>query len=154
MIEKRETVGKIASELMQKEPESRDPIEIERVLQKDLWSIICDTVADGKKLYPGQFFVQVITKNEPLMPNVFRNQVMHLHACPTPNYDQSVFRYDPQKDAIEYIWTIPCRETCFHLKMHALEVVPEERDLLNFVLDFADGTLYRLARKLNNEPEI
>ena len=37
------------------------------------------------------------------------------------------------------------------LKKHALEVVPEERWLRDFVLQFADGTLYNLARKLNHE---
>ena len=30
-------------------------------------------------------------------------------------------------------------------------VMPEERQLLQFVLDFADGSLFQLAKKLNGE---
>jgi hypothetical protein len=85
------------------------------------------------------------------MPNVFRNYFFARSTCPTPDYDQSVFKYNRADDAIEYIWTVPSKDTCFHLKENYLEVSAKERELLNFVFEFFDGTLYTKSKKLNNE---
>ena len=35
--------------------------------------------------------------------------------------------------------------------INALEIVDEEKGLLNFVLKFTDGTLLAMAKKLNGE---
>ncbi len=153
MKKKKETVGAIALDLMQKTPESRDPIEIERAMQEDYIKELVKCVDIHKPLLMGNFFLVVITKNEKLMPNVFRNYFSARQSCPTPDYDQSVFRYNRVDDCIEYLWTVPSKDTCHHLKDNAVQVAPEERDLLKMVLDFADGTLYKLCKKLNNEEE-
>lgn len=150
---KKETVGKVASDLMQKAPESRNPMEIQREMQKEYIDELIKCVNDHKSKYHGNFFIVVITKNEKLMPNVFRNYFFARQTCPTPDYDQSVFRYVRADEAIDYIWTIPSRDTCHHLKENALYVAPEERELLSFVLQFSDKTLYKLAKKLNKEEE-
>ncbi len=147
----RETVGKIASDLMQKTPDSTNPIELEREMQRDYISHLVQCAENGKKTFHGDFFLVVLTKREKLMPNVFRNYFTSRTTCPLPNYDQSVFRYVAAKEDIEYIWSIPGQETCHYLKSNALEVVPEERQLLDFILQFADGSLTRLAKKLNGE---
>ena len=91
------------------------------------------------------------TKCEPLLPNTYRNYFIDRQTCPTPNYDQAVYRYNRKKEQIEYIWSIPDRETCHHLRINAMHVVPRERELLSFVLKFADGTLFKLCKKLNGE---
>jgi len=52
---------------------------------------------------------------------------------------------------IEFIWTIPSKEACIHLRDNALIVDKSEHGLLQFVLWFEDGTLYRLAKRLNKE---
>lgn len=152
-MKKKETVGKIARDLMEKKPESRDPIEIQKAMQEEYLKELINCVEAHKNVFPSDFFIVVITKNEKLMPNVFRNYFYARQSCPTPDYDQSVFVYKRADDAIEYIWTIPSKDACHHLKDNALLVVPEERPLLKFVLEFADGTLYKLCKKLNNEEE-
>lgn len=151
MKEKRETVGKISLELSKKEAPTRDPIEIEREMHTDYDAHLWQCVDVAKKSLPGSFFVVVITKNEKLMPNVFRNYFFARKTCPSPDYDQAVYRYDHQHDCINFIWVIPSQEASHHLKDNALLVVPEERQLLQFVLDFADGTLYKLAKVMNGE---
>jgi len=153
MNKKKETVGKISLDLSQKIPESRDPIEIQREMQQDYLKELVSCVESNKNSIHGDFFIIVITKNEKLMPNVFRNYFFARNTCPTPDYDQSVFMYRRQLEEIEYIWTIPSRDACIHLKENALLVVPEERNLLDFILQFSDGSLYKLARKLNAEVE-
>ena len=151
---KKETVGKIASELLQKKPESQDPIELEREMQKDYLDNLIQCIDEHKKDFAGDFYVVVITKNEKLMPNVFRSYFFPRNTCPTPDYDQTLYKYKAAFEQLEYIWTIPSKDTCLHLKDNALQVHESERELLKFVLDFADGSLYKLCRKLNNEPLI
>ena len=69
-----ETVGKIASQLMQKEPESRDPIELQREMTSEYIANLIECINRYKKTFVHDFYVVVITKNEKLLPNVFRNQ--------------------------------------------------------------------------------
>lgn len=149
----RQTAGKLASDLMLKSPDSTDPIEIQRKMQEEYMKELLDCVDAGYKKYPGNFFIVVETKNEKLLPNVFRNYFINRQTCPTPNYDQSVFRYNREAGQIEYIWTVPSRDASHHLKDNMLIVAKEERDLLNFVLKFDDGTLYKICKKFNNEKD-
>ena len=126
-------------------------IELEREMQKEYMKNVLECIDAHKKMFDSDFYVVVITKREPLMPNVLRNYFMARLSCPTPDYDQSVYKYNRSSQSIDYIWTIPSRETSHHLKENAMYVAHEESDLLNFVLEFADGTLYKLAKKLNGE---
>lgn len=148
---KREKVGKVAYDLMQKVPDSRDPIEIERELHTDYEKNVWECVDRYKKEFDSDFFVIVITKKERLMPNVIRNMFTARLSCPTPDYDQAVYHYHKDKDTLDFLWVIPARDICIVLKNNALNIVPEERALLQFVLDFSDGTLYKLAKSLNRE---
>lgn len=147
----RDTVGKISLDLQQKQPETHDPIALERAMQEDYIKNLVECVEKHTQIFSNNFYVVVITKNEKLMPNVFRNYFSARESCPTPDYDQSVFRYNKQAEELEYIWSIPSRDACHHLKDNALEVHSDEKELLHFVLQFADGTLYKLAKKLNGE---
>ena len=120
MEQKRETVGKISSELIEKAPESRDPIELQRAMTKEFIDELNKCVI-------------VITKRERLMPNVLRNYFFPRQSCPTPEYDQSVFRFNRSTGDLIYLWTVPSKDACYYLKDHMLEVVPEEQDLLKYV---------------------
>ena len=69
----RETVGKISSDLAQKTPDSRDPIELEREMQKSYMEELHKAIIAYQSTVKEDCFVVVITKQEPLMKNVFRN---------------------------------------------------------------------------------
>ncbi len=153
MEEKRETVGKLSSELLQKESPTHSPIELEREMHTEYEANLFSCIETGKKMYGNSFYVVVITKRERLMPNVFRNYFFSRSSCPTPDWDQTVYRYEKSCDEIEFLWVIPSKDTCEHLTLNALQVAPEERALLGFVLSFSDGTLFKLAKKLNKEME-
>lgn len=150
---KQDTVGKASLELQQKTPESRDPIELEREMHKDYEKNILECIETNKKLIHGSFYVVVITKCEPLLPNVFRNYFFAAQACPTPDYDQAVYRFDAGKEIIEFLWVVPTKQVCEIYREHAMEIVHHERELLQLVLDFYDGTLLKIAKKLNGECE-
>lgn len=150
-MEKKDTVGAIASSLMQQKQEKISVQEQQEAMQSEYMKNLVDAVDRGYKKYPGNFFVEVQTKNEPLLPNVFRNYFIDRVSCPTPNYDQSVFRYNREKGEVEYIWTIPSRDACHHIKNNAMEIVREEQQLLRFVLMFDNGTLFLMCKKFNGE---
>lgn len=149
MIKK--TVGAHASELLQKRPESNDPVELERAMQEDYMKELRACIDENYTKYDNIFYVTVLTKSEKLMPNVFRNYFLARKTCPTPNYDQSVFRYNKESGRIEYLWTVPAKDVCYHLKENASQVVTEERMLLEFVMKFFDGSLLKASKKFNKE---
>jgi hypothetical protein len=145
------TVGKVATDLMQKGLEQVNPIEYQREIHKNYEQEIYECVARGIKKYDGDFFVVVLYKRERALLNVYRAYYFPRQSCPTPSYDQTVYKYHRKDRLIELLWVMPDLETATVFQNHALEVVPEERGLLNFVLDFYDGTLDKLAQNLNNE---
>jgi hypothetical protein len=149
---KRETVGSLASDLLLKEPETRDPIELQRAIhEKEYEKNLFEAVERGKTLYKSPFYIVVVTKKERLMQNVLRNYFFPCQACPTPTWDQVVYRYTANDEKLEYLWNVPDKQTCELLKSNALQVVKEEQWLLKMVLDFADGTLDKKARIYNGE---
>jgi len=54
---KKKTVGAIASELQQKAPETRDPVEIQREIHKDYIDNLSIAVDRGLKSMKHDFFV-------------------------------------------------------------------------------------------------
>lgn len=148
---KRTTVGTVASQLLQKETSIVDPIEQMQESLTEYDQNIYDCVNRCKKDIDGDFFIVIITKKEPLMPNVLRNYFMGRRTCPTPDYDQTVYRFNREKDEVEFLWVIPSKHTCLFLIANRLEVPLEQHSLLKFVLDFEDGTLFKLAQKINQE---
>ena len=149
--EKRDTVGKISSDLLQKDMGQVSVIDQQREMQKKYLDNLVKCVEDNKKVYPGNFFVVVETKVEPLMPNVSRDFFFERWTCPTPTYDESVYRYNRQDDRIEYLWTLPSRDACYYIKENALIVDKSEQELKYCVLGLFDGSLLRRAKELNNE---
>ncbi len=146
-----QTVGKIATDLAAQDTYAQSAIELEREIHKEYEDNIHNCIERGKKEHPGDFYVVVLTKKERLLPNVLRHYYLHRSTCPTPDYDQTVYRYYRLHDTHEFIWVIPDKYTCETLRDHALEVPALERDLLRFVLDFYDDTLMKLSKKLNGE---
>jgi len=147
----RKTIGALSQELLQKEFDTRDPIELQREMQKKYIDSLIECVEHNKHLHKGDFYIIVITKKEPLMQNVMRNYFFARNSCPTPDYDQSVFRYKSATEELEFLWCIPDRETCFIFLENKDKVVFEETELLQNIIDFNDGSLYKLAKKFNNE---
>lgn len=147
----RDTVGKVSVDLSVKEPDTRSAIEQMRENLTDYDKNIWECVERGKKDIPGDFYIEVITKREPLLTNVLRNYFGFRNSCPTPNYDHAVYKYFNANNAIEFLWVIPDRETCHLLVEHRHEVPLDEQALLDYVLRFAKGELFILCKILNGE---
>lgn len=152
MTKKKKTVGKAALELASQADNKHTVIDQMEENLTDYEKEVIDCAERGLKVYDDDFFVVVLTKKERLFDNIFRNYFLHRKSCPTPEYDQTVFRVNHKSADVELIWVLPDKETCIVYLRDALLVHPEEKQLLNYIIAFSDGTLDQLARKLNKEP--
>ena len=148
----RDKLGKISTDLLMKESAQGSVIDLEREAQNNYYAELLIAIERGKIRYPhADFFIHVETKLEKLLVNVTRNYFFTRSTCPTPFYDQSVYHYKHADEQLQYLWTVPCKDACFHLLANARYVVPEEQELLRFVLAYESGDLLKIARKLNHE---
>lgn len=164
----KKTLGTISQDLLKTDNSSINPQEIQRAQQQEyldnlVWcvkharkEVDCSTlenhqICKDRAPLEGSFFVSALLKKEKLLENVLRNYFVASRTCPTPAYDQTVFRYNDSKGDIEYIWTVPDRETCLTFQENKDKIVPEERALLANILDFYSGALYDQAKKFNGE---
>lgn len=148
----RDTVGKLSLDLLKNaDGYEVSPQDIQKEVHKDYIDNLLECYNTHKNIFPGDFYIVIITKKERLMKNVLRNYFFARASCPTTDYDQAVYRYNKKDNEIEFLWVIPSKDTCEHLKANALDVAPEERELLRYVLEFYDGTLIELVKKLNGE---
>lgn len=145
------TVGQASIEALEKTPETLSPIDIQREVHKKFNDELLMCIERGKKEITGDFFVVVLTKKEKLMQNVLRNYFGFRRSCPTPDWDQTVFHYHAEGEHIEFLWVVPSRDTCELFNDNVLHIADDEKELLRFILDFKDGTLLEIAKKLNKE---
>lgn len=149
---KRDTIGKTSLELQSKQVDdthsAHDQMQ-ESLTDYDKNLYIC--VDRCKALFPDNFYVVVTIKKERLMQNVLRNYFAGRLTCPTPEYDQVVYRYNRKDESIRFLWVIPSKDACYHIRQNVLQLPEEERELVNFVLQFTDGSLLKLAKELNGE---
>jgi len=149
---KKETVGKQAwdavkgSDFLDHSPEEQMREQLE-----DYESNVFKAVDAAKKIYNHDFYIVVETKKEPKLNNVIRNYFIHRSTCPTPTYDNVVYKYHRSEERLEFLWVLPSRDTYNMVKERALELPEDEKALLKFVLDDADGTLLNRCRVLNGE---
>jgi len=148
---KRETVGASSLRLSRKAPDAQNAIDQMRESLTDYDQNIHMCVSEHRNVFPGNFFVVVITKKERLMSNVVRGYFTARLSCPTPDYDQAVYRYTREDDRLEFLWVVPARDMCMLLRSNSLAVPPEQYELLGYILKFEDGTLMDTAKKLNGE---
>lgn len=97
------------------------------------------------------FYVCVTTKREYLVKNTIRNYFESKYDCPTPQYEQVVYKIHKDGTNISLMWVIPNKEACIYLKQNALLIPAQERELLQYVLDFSVGKLDQIAQKENGE---
>ena len=154
----RQTVGYQSRDLILRamtDPSSNDhtPEEQMREQLKDYEENVEIALNAAKKKFDGDFYITVLTKKERLLTNVIRNYFLSRSTCPTPEWDQAVYRYTIQTGTLQFLWVVPAKDICKDLKSRALDIDLEERQLLNFVISFDDGSLFRMAKTLNGEKD-
>ena len=152
----KETVG--AASLRLQEQEIRNQREITHSAEEQMRAHLSEyednvlqCIHDNKNLFEDHFYVVVLTKKERLMQNVLRNYFFARRSCPTPDYDQTVYKYTKASDNLEYMWTIPAADVVECMKVNKYQLGTEAYELLGYVMSFLDGSLLRLSKKINRE---
>lgn len=148
----RSNVGKLSSDLLYKQADPVSIIDQQRAMQQDYIYNLEQCIDAHKKVWPDQdFFAVIVTKQEKVMQNVFRNYFLARQSCPTPDYDQVVWKYDHLKDDYDFIWAVPDKETCLTFMENAAIIEPENYELLHMIIKFHDGTLLQTCKQFNGE---
>lgn len=151
---KHKTVGQASQEAAaQKVPEKKLQPYVDAMAAEEFIPNLLEAVKRGKQLFTGDFYINNAGKNEQILTNVLRSYWIPLIACPTPNFDQCLFKYHAKDEQITLIWTIPTEAGCEYLVRNRLYVVPEEQDLLGYTIAFIDGSLEKMAKFLNGEKD-
>ena len=148
---KRETIGAESLKLSKKAPDAQNAIDQMREQLTDYDHNIHLCIKEHRKVFDGDFYVVVITKKERLMHNVLRGYFTARLSCPTPDYDQAVYKYFRDGDELKFLWVVPSADTVELMKDNVHYVPAEQYALLGFVLKFADGSLLRMAKSMNGE---
>lgn len=158
----KKTIGEESLDLSKKTSgEKIEAIEVQREIQKgsnsqksqdeELW----DCIDRGRKdsSIEGDFYVIILVKQERHLTNVLRFYYFYRQSCPTPHHDQTVFKYIPKHDEIEFLWSVPDAVSCSKL-INALNddtLHPDQERLAYMSLAFIEGDLDLLCKKINKE---
>lgn len=151
------TVGQYSYELSQKE-DKHNSIELQEDIHKgsnskksyeeEIYEAYRRAVCDDSIKDP--FYIVVLFKRERMLKNVVRQLFFYRQTCPTPEYDQTVYRCVSGEDKIEFIWTVPNNSTCMYLPTIKNELTLDQLELLTFIEKFNNGDLDKKCAELNN----
>lgn len=153
------TIGQHQFAILSKSHDKINPIELQRDIhqgsnsERSYEEEVYDACERGKNdaRIEGDFYIVVLFKKERFLTTTVRQYFFYRQSCPTPQYDQTVYRYDRNSDKIEYLWTVPDKETCETLPFDK-HLVPKDHQLLVVMTEsFNNGDLDKYAMKLNGE---
>lgn len=147
-VEKKPTVGEEAYKRLLNPDSSQGIIDTQREIDKEYFTELesCVKSVKGKTGFEGDFFITILLKKERLMENVIRRYFIPRMSLPTPDYDQTVWRYN-SSGSLEFIWVIPDHNTCQEVFHHPEKVPNDEKQLAYMINSFMKGTLYHEACK-------
>lgn len=142
------TIGQIALDL-KKDPYPQDVIETQREMQKEYLQNLYEcakkhediTFADGLQGKEKPFYVCVQLKRERLIDNIIRTYFYARRSRPIPDYDLSLYYYDPQSGNIIFVWAIPDKETVEYILENKNQIPRDHEQLYNFCKQFKENTL-------------
>lgn len=120
---------------------------------KDYLLKLREAIEKGKEQYQSEefIFIEGFTRQDKIMIRSTVTDFFPRITCPTPSFNQVVYRYVMKEDIIEYVWQIPSNKRCLQLLANPLAKSEGERLLIEHVHDLRDGTLEKLTRFLNKE---
>ncbi len=146
----------LGSHVLELRIQGHDPhataIDIQRQLQEKYEPALRYVADESRKVCPDKdFFIEVMTKRERIMEEVFRCYFIARRSCATPFFDQSVYRVHARDEGISLLWTIPDINAFYFIMGNLLTIPPEEKWLASCVMAYSDGELYEYCRYLSKE---
>lgn len=97
----------------------------------------------------GDFYIISMLLHDEKLNYSIKNKFFATSACPTPMYDQSVYKFKRATQEIEYLWTVPDKLTVEIWSQDKTAMEPENLPLLDMILKFKSGELQRMSDELN-----
>lgn len=144
----RKTAGQLSIDLL-KDPYPLDVIEAQRKMQSEHLDELLKCAKrheehifpDGIKGSEKPFYVVVQYKRERLLSNTIRSYFYARRSRPIPDYDMSLYYYDPKGGDLIFVWIIPDRETVEDILENKLLLPKDHEQLYNFCKSFKENTL-------------
>lgn len=145
----KETVGQASHRLLCNKDTKQGIVDTQREVDKGYFEE-CQKCIERKphSEWKDPWYLIVINKKERLMENVVRRYFFGRQSLPTPEYDQTVWKFYPQSGNLRYVWTIPCKNTCLWMYNNQNEIPEEHKELGKFVVDFMENRLYDVSLKI------
>ncbi len=132
-----------------------DIIEYRRQMEGEVLNNISHTVSQCKysPLYQNKDFYIVVLFKVERIGVVPKTLVFARRSCPTPTYQQAVYKYHTLGDGLELLWSIPSKILYFHIlrNAHVLLQDKECADITKFVLLMESEELLNWVKKENGE---
>jgi hypothetical protein len=156
MSDIKKTVGQqIIENATNKDTGNIPVMELAAAMCEDYMPKLMRTIDEQCQYTKEDFYIEVLQKHERILEKAFRPHIMICHsACPKPNPDQSLFRYNQKDGRIELIWVLPPQDAIIYLLQNYKHVHKDEQQLLNYCVMYARGDLWHLMKKFNGENEL
>ena len=139
----------------QKHEDLDDVIEYRRMMEPEIIKNIDDTIANAKDkdLYKGHDFYVVLLMKTERMGVVPRTWVLARRSCPTPTYQQHVWKYHHESGTKEFLWGIPDQILYWHIYHNMSRYLRDQETfaLASNVLMMEDGSLEEFVSRENDE---
>lgn len=145
-----ETVGAASTRLLSNADRKQGVVDTQREIDKTYFEE-CQKCVQRKPHsdWKDPWYIVVIQKKERLLENVCRRYFFGRQTLPTPDYDQTVWKYYPHSGDMKFLWVVPDKNTTLWMASNPNEVPTEQKEILNFCLEFINNTLYdRFSNKL------
>jgi hypothetical protein len=124
--------------------------EVAKELSSKYLKALTGRIDYGKKTFPGNFFVEVVTRIVPLLHRTLRRTHVARLSCPTPKPGHEVWKYVKKDDRYYLLWSLPVKKSCEVIYRNRFNLLNDPS--LKNILDYYDGTLLHRAKVENNEP--
>lgn len=153
-MSKRKTLGQHHIEAKSEEaPHGAHWLQATHIDEEDYLQELWECISKSKKVWPGVLFIKVSHISDKLLDTVENMAYEARITCPPPFYAQSAWRYDQKTDNLQYLWTVPDRQTCEIILAKPQEWHRRIPALVDQTFRFASGELKELCRTMNKELE-
>jgi hypothetical protein len=142
----KKTVGQKASELLLRPDHKQGIIDTQKEMNKKFLPEVEQCIKNHKHLTE-PYYIVVINKRERLMINAIRQYFVARQTLPTPDYDQTCFKYTPSCGDLELLWVVPDRDSLHAILLNANMLPVEQSELLKFCRLFQQGKLDEVCGK-------
>lgn len=147
----------------EQEQDVRDRKELEETLRDRAESMaperlknLQDTAYDASKRVPyegNDFYLVLVKTNQQDALRKPLDRIFARLSCPSPGYNQDVFKYHNQTGTLEYLWSIPRKHRYWKIYNDLPKYLQnkETRRLASFVASMESGQLLEWIKKENGE---